>query len=404
MLDCIIVGAGAAGIAAARAFKKAGWSINVIEARARVGGRAFTTNIAGRQLDVGAHWMHMAERNPLMPLARALGFHPRPAPQTYPLYDSGERVVGAQRRAMNQGWPRLERNLRRLGEGDASLASVLPQLGEWTDMFAFDMALYSGAPADELSARDFARMDDGGNYFLASGYGALIARLAEDLPVRLNCAARAVRVEADRVAVITSAGEISARHAIIAVPVELLKRGAIDFSPALPTDLSAAINAFQPAAYEHAILHWPNSPLHENGADQLTFFKSGRDDGATMLACIDGGDFHYVELGGPHRAVWRDGDEQWKRAFVKEFLGRHFGAAAGHADIVHVTDWWSDPWSRGSWSVCPPGGSSARDRLRMFGERLRFAGEACSPTQWGTVGGAWREGARAALKLIEFDA
>ena len=305
---------------------------------------------------------------------------------------------------MAQGWPRLHRALRRdLASGvDRALSDCLPEIGEWSDTFAFDMGLYSGAAAESVSAFDFFRTDDGSNRFPAAGYGALIARLAEPIAVRLNCAVARLRIETDRVVAETSTGDEIARHVIVTAPVELLRRGAIAFDPPLPPDVASAFSALMPAAYEHAILRWPDSPLHRNGADQLTFFKSDRRDGATMLACINGGDLHYVELGGPQRAVWNEGESDWKRAYVAQFLKRQFGPESERAEIVHVTDWWNDPWSRGSWSVAPPGGAEARDVLRRHGgdSRLRFASEATSLTQWGTAGGAWREGARAAREII----
>ncbi|WP_342360100.1 NAD(P)/FAD-dependent oxidoreductase [Terrarubrum flagellatum] len=403
MPDVVVVGAGAAGVAAGRTLIAAGLSVEILEARDRVGGRAHTAAIDGRPIDLGAHWMHMAERNPLVPLAREAGFASRRAPDARPVYDAGQRMIGAQRRPMGEAWPRLDRILDQvLRSGrDRPLSECLPDVGDWSDTFAFDMGLYSGAPVEEVSAIDFHRVDDGSNRFLADGYGALITHLAKDLPVRLKSVATAVRRRGADLEVTTETESIITRRVIVTVPVELLKRGAITFEPGLSDEVAGAIASFIPAAYEHAILRWPESPLHENGADQLTLFRSDRIRGATMLACVGGSDLHYFELGGPHRAFWRDGNADAKSEFVRQFLHSHFGAESTRAEILHLTDWWNDPHALGSWSVCPPGKADAREVMRHHREGgVRFASEATSIAQANTTGGAWREGERAARKII----
>lgn len=402
MLDAVVIGGGAAGIAAARTLGAAGLSAEIIEARDRLGGRAHTIRLAGEPVDAGAHWMHVAEQNPLVALARNAGFASRRAPEDRPLYDEGRLVVGERRRAMNQGWARLDRAVRRVASGasDASLARCAPKLGEWTETFAFGLGLYSGGDARDLSALDYDRTADGSNRFLRDGYGALLTHLAGALTVRLACPAHRIVSVADHVIVETAAGDVKARHAIVTVPTILLQQRAIRFGPELPSHVGAAIGHFAPAAYEHAILRWANSPFHRNGPDQLTLLRGDGGMAATMLTCINGGDLHYFELGGPQRVDWRNGDESWKRDQVRKALSFHFGNESDAAEILHVTDWWNDPWSRGSWSVCAPGRHRARDVLRHVDGPLRFASEATSPDQWGTVGGAWREGQRAARKII----
>ena len=80
-VDVAVIGAGAAGIGAARRLHEAGAvSVLVLEARDRVGGRVNTIEPAGFPLDRGAEWLHSADRNPLSPIAKSLGFsvHRRP--------------------------------------------------------------------------------------------------------------------------------------------------------------------------------------------------------------------------------------------------------------------------------------------------------------------------------------
>ena len=184
------------------------------------------------------------------------------------------------------------------------------------------------------------------------------------------------------------------------MPVTVLKAGAIVFQPALPAVQRAALDAFLPAAYDHVILHWPDSPFTD-GPDQLTLFKGERARNISMLVGIEGSDFSYVEIGGALTTGFV-GTPAEREAFCASValgeLTRHFGLEATRGiEVVHVSNWWDDPLSLGSWSVLPPGKALSREAMQAgAGGRLFFAGEYASPKQWGTVGGAWLEGTRAA--------
>jgi monoamine oxidase len=404
VLDAVVIGAGAAGIAAARTFAAEGWQVEILEARDRIGGRAHTTAVAGHPVDVGAHWVHVAEANPVTGLLRDTRTPSRLTPSAYPVYENGQLLRGRRRSAMWKGWEMVDVLVERKasGEVDRPLSECMPTRGEWAETVAFNIALYCGAPLEELSARDYNRNQEGGNRFVAGGLGAFIASLAKDIPVRLNCAATLIRNGSGGVRVETGQGPVAARACVVTVPVMVLAAGAIAFDPPLPEPVTNAMRTFRPGAYEHVVIEWPASPFHENGPDQLTFFRSGPVEGGCMLTCIEGTDLHYFEIGGPHRLFWRDGSPAAKIDFLRRFLRSQFGAAADAVKIAHVTDWWNDPLSRGSWSTCAPGDYGARNILRDFaGGRIRFAGEALSLPQPSTVGGAWMEGERAARFFLD---
>ena len=297
--DLIIIGAGAAGIAAARRAKEAGLSFRVLEARDRIGGRAQTIDIAGTPIDLGAHWMHMAAHNPLIPHGERLGVQMIETPDAFPYYVAGQRQTREETVRLRAAWGETEERAleRASATHDLSVADCLPDLGDWTDSIAFNHGLYSGRAVEEISAFDYARVEDSDNRFPRGGYGALIARLAEGLPITLNATVNRIDWSGTGVAAEGAFGIIKARAAIIAVPVIVLQAGGIVFSPALPNATSEAVAAFLPAAYDHVILDWPDSPF-EAGSDQLTLFKGERTRNISMLVRIEGSDLHYVEIGG----------------------------------------------------------------------------------------------------------
>ena len=406
-LDLIIIGAGAAGIAAARRAREAGLSFRVLEARNRIGGRAHTVEMLGTPVDLGAHWMHMADHNPLIPLGNELGVSMIETPDAFPYYVAGKRQTRAETVRLRAAWEETERNAieRASASQDLSVAECLPDLGDWTDSIAFNHGLYSGRAVEEISAFDYARVEDSDNRFPRGGYGALVARLADGLPIALGAAVTRIGWSGSGVSVEGTFGTIEARAAIVAVPVTVLAAGGIAFTPPLPQTHRDALASFMPAAYDHVILHWRGSPF-DAGADQLTLFKGERARNISMLVRIEGSDLHYVEIGGSLMTAFAGTAEERNAFAASAALGeltRHFGIAATRGiEIVHVTNWWDDRFSLGSWSVLPPGKALSREAMQRpvatpdGTSRLFFAGEFSSPSQWGTVGGAWLEGTRAA--------
>jgi monoamine oxidase len=187
---------------------------------------------------------------------------------------------------------------------------------------------------------------------------------------------------------------------IVTAPMAVLQGEAIRFAPALPGPFREAIQGFTQGVYEHVILHWPDSPFR--GADRLASLTGARRAPPGLLTCIDGAPFHFFELDQPTAASFDRRDAHAPARFARAVLAEQFGhGAIRNLRVLHSTAWRHDPWSRASWAVVPPGLSAARDRLKApVAERIWFAGEALSRAQWGTAGGAWEEGERAAGEII----
>ncbi|MGU3540065.1 flavin monoamine oxidase family protein [Methylobacterium sp. A54F] len=405
--DVVVVGAGAAGIGAARTLIALGLSVAVLEARDRVGGRALTSLLRGHAVDLGAHWLHAGPINPLVRLGRARGEPLRRAPQEGHVWIGRRPGRAAERAASDRAFAVADRAMTAgaAAEGpDRPASSALPPgLGPWRARVACVHGLVSGRPLGEVSLHDFPSMEYGDNHFLAGGYGGYLARLAQGLQVALSSPVSAIDWSGAGVRIETADGRtVTARAAIVTVPVMVLQRS-VAFTPALPEAARAAIDGFSIGLYEHAVLHWPSSPFR--GADRLASIVGGRRKPPGLLTRIDGTPFHYFEIDAPTaEALDAQGSgEDGTRRLVRSVLAEHFGARRLHGlAIPAVSAWRHDPWARGSWAVVPPGHAAARGALRApVGERLWFAGEALSRLQWGTVGGAWEEGERAAAEAAD---
>ncbi len=400
-VDIAIIGAGAAGIAAATRLRDTGRSIVVLEARDRVGGRCTTqTGLFSTPIDLGAHWLHNAPKNPLVPLLQAKNL------ELY--FDSDRERLLVNGREAREG--EIEEYIAakvaatRAVEGfvrtakDVPLAELLPDARSWNPtiqhLFGADDC---GKETTDISTLDFVTVEEGPNMFCRQGFGTGLAALSEGLPIRLNVELRKIDTSQRLIALETSKGTIRARAVILTVPVANLLAGGIAFTPALPKRIQEAASRLSLGAYEHIILEIPGNPA-ALPADERIIAKADSQRTVSMLARIGGSDLWYLDAGGAFaRDLWKQG-EAAIHSFAREWTRKQFGLRLEKAiTTIHATNWQSDPMSRGAWSVAAPGFQGERRILGLpIQERLFLAGEALDMLAWGTVGGAWNSGTRAA--------
>lgn len=403
-VDIAIIGAGAAGIAAGRRIAGTRARLAIVEASAHIGGRCFTdTATFGVPYDRGAHWIHMPDLNPVTPLATASGFDIYPAPP--------RQLVRIGRRNARQGemedylsaTVRANRAIIESGHGrlDLAAAQALPRdLGEWQRTVEFVLGPFGcGKELAEVSAADFSRSAERDiDAFCRQGFGALIARLGEALPVELsNPVTRIDWGARNGVDVDTAKGRLSARAVIVTVSTGVLGGDKLRFSPELPRRQLDAVEKLRPGSYDHIALELPGNPLGLD-RDDMVFEKSDSPRTAALLANISGTPLCVVEVAGKFGRDLAAAGDKAMVAFAVDWLAGLYGATIRKAvKRTHATQWNSDPFALGAFSAAVPGGQPARAALaEPLRDRLFFAGEATHETLWGTVGGAWASGERAA--------
>ena len=399
-VDVAVIGAGAAGIGAARRLAEAGTaSIVVLEARDRVGGRVQTIAPAGFPLDRGAEWLHSADRNPLSPIARRLGFsvHQRPPEWTTRLRRSGETIEAeADWLATREAQYRARR--RAAAEAvDRPLASLLTPGGRWNQLLDATSTWGNGAELDRVSIKDNVRYEDSGtNWRLREGYGRLFEALAEGLPVALRAAVskidhggRAIRLETQR-------GALTAKRVIVTVPTSIIAGEIIRFDPPLPDKISAA--AGLPLGVDDKLFISLEGLLP--GVERDTFLVGSTTSRETMTYQVRPLDRPaiYCFFGGRFAAALEREGEGAMFAFAAGELARLFGNdIRKRLAPLASTTWQQDPWARGSYSFALPDHADDRAKLAApIDDRLLFAGEACSPNFFSTAHGAWLSGITAA--------
>jgi len=406
--DVVVIGAGVAGIAAARRLAGTKARIALIEASGRLGGRCFTdSSTFGVPFDRGAHWIHVPDLNPVTPLAIKSGFDVYPAPS------SGRVRIG--RRYARTGemedyltaTVRANRAIAEAGRGrqDVSCAQALPKdLGDWQPTIEFALGPF-GCAKDlaEVSALDFSRSVERNNdMFCREGLGALIAKLADGLPVQLSRPASLIDwSERNRIEIRTAKGLLVARTVIVTVSTGVLMSDKLKFEPELPRRYFDAIEKLRLGSYDHIALELPGNPLVLQ-RDELVFEKAGSSRTAAILANISGTTLCTIEVAGKFGADLAASGEPAMVSFALDWLTGLYGADVRKAvKRTSATRWNHEPWTLGAFSAAAPGGQWARAALaEPVRDRIFFAGEATHETLWGTVGGAWASGERAADAVL----
>jgi monoamine oxidase len=411
--DVVVVGAGAAGLGAATALKQAGRRAVVLEASGRIGGRAWTAyppELGGVWFDMGAIWLHNAERNPLVPIAEARGERLLRADElrNRRTFIGGRPITAPEAQEYENAWERFEEAAETLlAEGGdvpfAAVAEMLPDDPWALTIEGFQGAVIDAAPVDRLSLRDWRNNAlNGSNLVPEGGVGAFIARLGEGLDIRLNTPVRRVRWGGE-VVVETDRGVVSAGSSIVTASIGVLAVGGIAFDPPLPPDVQECLDAL-PMGLAIKVA------LRATGPDRLDLPRhcsvfnrvEHRGDPLMPFQCWPyGRDYVQGWIGGSHSwMLAREGDG----AVVDFALGQLRRMFGGRVDRLFgdgsklVTHWGADPWIRGAYAYARPGWADARTRLGqpLADGRLLIAGEACNIPYCGTLAGAWISGHQAA--------
>ena len=400
--EIVVIGAGAAGIAAAQRIMAAGRKVVVIEAAAQIGGRCITdATTFDVPFDRGARWMHNPETNPMIRLARSAGLDVAQAPAGQKMRIGRRNARAGETEEFLAALMRANRAIDEASRGklDTACASVLPKdLGDWAGAAEFMLgAGFAGKDLRELSVIDKARAQDR-NAAIAcrQGLGTLIAKLGEQVPVALATPASRISWSNRDASVETPAGRIAARAAILTVSTNVLTSGAIKFGPDMPKRTLDASARLTLGSYDHIVLQLPGNPLGLS-RDDVLIEQSNSTRTGLMFANIGGSSLCAIDVGGSFGRDLSAHGEPAMIAFAREWITKLFGSeAAAAVQKASATRWNTSPFVMGAMSAASPGGQPSRKILAEPIGNLFIAGEATHETLWGTVDGAWDSGERAA--------
>ncbi len=381
--DFVVVGAGVAGLAAARELGRKGARVVVLEARNRIGGRIHTDTVGGQIVDLGAAWIHGVRDNPVAELARTWNLPRVETDWDRRWFPEADRQSDEVEEALEE----VEELFDRSRKGAVSDLLKGPWRTDPLRRWAVQSEIVGEYGEDPENISLLHWQDDrefhGGDWRLQGGYGELVERLAAGLDIRRNCIVRRIEYGRHNVAVESHADEVfTARRAIVTLPLGVLQRGSVMFDPPLPDSKRAAIQGLNAGVLNKIVLvfereFWPKK------TDVVSSFGSY----SNLIVC-------------GRALVGLAGGDQARHPEPVESLLRRIRAPQPAA--VVVTRWHDDPFSLGAYSGVPPGSTSRHFKtLADPVGPLIFAGEATDFHCRGTVAGAYRSGLRAAREVLE---
>ena len=425
--DVLIIGAGIAGLAAARALAAGGLRVVVLEARDRIGGRVWTDETwPGIPLDMGAGWIHGIHGNPITALAEAQGL-----PLLSTDYDSITEFDSTGTRLTAQETAALDRRFKALlaeldDERDRRQAAGLPDIS-LAEAFEANLAAKQLEPeerrrltyllnqevehefASDASDLSFYLWDsevpfDGPDVIFPNGYSQIADGLAAGLDIRLGHIVNRIAHDEHGVTVTTSAGAFTASRAVVTLPLGVLKQQRVAFDPPLAPEKLAAIERLGMNVLNRVYLRFPEAFWAADATIQLGYIGETKGEWSAYF------NFHHL-TGVPVLLGFNAGafgtqsealsDDQLV-AGMMAVLRRVYGPGIPNPEASLITRWLSDPFACGSYSHMTPG-STLADRASLgqpIGERLFFAGEATHVQYSSTVHGAYLSGVRAAGEVL----
>ena len=417
----IVVGAGLAGLSAARDLAAAGAEGTVLEARDRIGGRIWTSRAwPDLPMDMGASWIHGLKGNPMTDLAREAGaeFVETRFDAAMALDATGQETDLTDAYDLTEETLEKARKQAEMSDTDPTLQQAIEATKGWKSASDADRAgighvlnglittEYACDP-DEMSAwySDEGEEFDGEDAIFPGGYDQIIAYLAKGLNIQTNSPVVSIAPAGPGVAVSVKGGDLMITdHALVTVPLGVLKAGGITFGGGLSVKRQAAIDGLGMGLLNKCWLRfdriaWPDDvdwiewagPTPGAWSQWVSLARVAK---APVLLAFHGGD--------AGRALEQLSDAEIMGQ-AHEVLKSMFGADFPAPIAAQISRWSVDPFAQGAYSFLAPG-TSPKTRKALAGAdwdgRLLFAGEATEPDYPSTAHGAVLSGRRAAAAII----
>jgi monoamine oxidase len=420
--EIIIIGADIAGLAAANYLSKHNRTVTVLEARNRYGGRIWSENQWGVTLAKGAHWIHGAEQNPMMELAKQ--FH---SPlmrfnnsSFYRMFTSqGKQIPTDVIQQFNNRFEKILDEAKTVAwktESDCSLSSALSDYLTMDSSNEFVSTLlsrklayfqnYIGADYQDISARhwDIGQSDSDVNYIVSDGFSAIVQGLAKQCDIHLNTIVKEIKLSSSSVEIITNNKQYTAEKVIVTLPLGVLKKESVIFNPILPVKKQKAIERIGMGLFDIITILFPEKFWQDN----TSFIYVGNE---KKFSCNN-----YINMEPSYKKPILFGyvganiasalEQMTQDQIINQImqsLYTAFGKNIPLPEACEMTSWKQDCFSYGSYSY-PHVGVTKEDYVALsepVQNQLFFAGEATNAHLYdATTHGAFLSGIREAKRIL----
>jgi len=402
--EVVIIGAGAAGLGAAKTLTDLGISFLLIEAQSRIGGRAYTDHHTfSVPYDMGCHWLNYGRINPWIDYGKTNGFTMDRVPEDYGLYVGKRKATRKERTEYEFAYERIEDKIgwiaKKSSNPDISPAEVIKIDNKWEKLAAYMLGpLDMAKEFNNFSCKDWWESPGDDPYYCKEGYGALVAHYGRKLPVQLATPAHHINWQGPGVKVETSEGTISSKAVILTVSTGVLAADKIKFTPTLPVKKQESFHYISMGTYNHAALQFSKDFFGLGPDRYVDYVNEAGTEAGGMLTNIGGTNLTFVYSGGD---LGRELELAGVKAGVDWGLNEVVKIYGSDVKIYFVkgnfTRWGEHPWTLGAYASAKPGYYHMRQELRKpIADKVFFAGEATHPEQWATCGGGLLSGIDAA--------
>ena len=409
----VIVGAGISGLSAAKYFKSQGINTIVLEAQEKVGGRIRTNRSIGIEFDEGASWIHGPKGNPITELASLSGANTiLTDDNNIYVYDiNGKKYSDSILNATEKKYNTILKKLK--GAQNLSFGEVFYQQNPsyknnslWTYILSAFLEFDTGGDIYKLSSLDYYSDEEfsGEDVIITNGYDKITNHLKEGINIKLNTKVNTIDYSNSNILITTSNGVYNADYVLVTVPLGVLKRDIITFTPTLPKETQNAINQLEMGTVNKFLLKW-DKPFWDINKQYIGytpkvkgkynyFINLKNITGNNALMTFSFGDFSVST------------EQMTNEQIIKEIMS-HLKSIYGN-DIPNPTNflrtkWNSNPYAFGSYSFATNNTRSYNFKVfeQPIDNKIFFAGEHTSVKYRGTVHGAYLSGIREAKKIIQ---
>jgi monoamine oxidase len=418
--NILVIGAGIAGIAAARKLKDSGYNVTVIEARNRIGGRIWTSNKwSDIPLDLGASWIHGAKGNPITTLANQINASllTTDYEKSITYGSNGKLLTASQERLLDRLTELLTKVISKAQNADKDVSieqaiqSIVKKFSNSTQALEFINFIinsnleheYSGS-ASRLSTHwfDSGKEYSGDDVIFANGYKVICEYLSKDINIILNNPVKEINSVGNTVKIFTDKDKFTADYVVVTVPLGVLKKKTIKFTPSLPNSKRLAIASLGMGVLNKCYLRF-EKPFWPDNVDWIEHTSKQSGQWCEWVSFKRVADipvllgFNAADFG---RKLESLSDSDTIKSAM-DTLRKIFGPNIPEPIDYQITRWASDIFSYGSYSFNSIGTTpKSRNALRSpINNKLFFAGEACSVDYFGTTHGAYLSGIAAAREI-----
>lgn len=407
----VIIGAGAAGLSAARELSSQGISFVIIEAANRLGGRAYTESISfGQPVDHGCSWITGSDRNFFKEFGITEGFtlldHTDSSADTFE--KDGTRSSKKSMKSYAYAEQTIEKAINSAGRSQMDIAAseVIPHVHNGGIFQNWEGALNFAVDMDDISTLDYylARASQP-SHIVKEGLGTLVSRLNKNFPIKLDTMVLEINHSGKQVEITTSLGKIKAKYCICTVSIGILQAEKIKFNPPLTTEKQQAINDLRMGLLIKIPLLFDGNRLGLGENNRVEYDLASKDIGAGcyFLAWPTGHDYLMGFIGGKFGwNLYSEGKEAVMDYALEKLIFMVGSKAKKHFIKGFASDWADNPLTLGSYTAAKPGRGGTRYKLRQLESgKLLFAGEAVETNIYGLVNGAFESGKKAAISLTK---